>query len=102
MAAELTDLTHMINFLNSCCKSCALLRLWETLSNASTKFPTKEPKRQLLQQALINACSILVVAGPVQCRAEVVNPFPREVINSERLVKWTFVDGVAGFSASHD
>jgi len=46
--------------------------------------------------------AMLVSAGLGAVLAQDINPFPRTVIRTERLIEWTFEDQSAGWTALHD
>jgi hypothetical protein len=46
------------------------------------------------------ACLGLCLGG--SALSETINPYPRELLATERLLEWTFADGPAGWTAAHD
>ena len=48
------------------------------------------------------AFAVLVSAGLGASPAQDINPFPRPVIKTERLLEWSFKEGLAGWTALHD
>jgi hypothetical protein len=48
------------------------------------------------------ALAVLVSIGLGAVPAQDINPFPRPVVNTERLLEWTFKESSAGWSALHD
>ena len=51
--------------------------------------------------ALGTFCALLF-AGWLECCGQPINPFPRPIINTDKLAEWTFRNDVAGWSALHD
>ena len=50
----------------------------------------------------ILALAVLVGLGLGAVPAQDINPYPRTVVQTEKLVEWTFKEGTAGWSAQHD
>ena len=52
------------------------------------------------QRAILAACLCVFLGAGVW--AQTVNPYPRQVLATDRLMEWTFADGAAGWTAAHD
>ena len=48
------------------------------------------------------AIAVFVSSGLGALPAPGINPFPRSVVKSEKLIEWNFKEGLAGWSALHD
>lgn len=51
---------------------------------------------------VLAAAAVIGVIPGTAVAQEVINPFPRPALRTDKLTEWTFKDGTAGWSAAHD